>query len=173
MRDAQALTGGIGPRGRHVHKSAFALAVEAAVAQVVRAEEAAALRAMAEDERYAAAMAADAVALRQRAHAGAIRSRVRSAVTGALQRCRALAVPCELTAACGTGQCPFAPPELRGASGVQAPPGRIPRPGGHYYPGQGFSDSAAAAWLVEEQPWQASVCVSDTELASSADEAAA
>ncbi len=120
-----------------------------------------------------AAMAADAVVIRQRQHLASTRQRVRTAVAGALQRCHSLAVPCSLTAACGTGQCPFAPPELRGASGVSAPPGRIPRPGGHHYPGQGFSDAAAVTWLAEENPWQASVSVADTEVVTSADEAAA
>lgn len=174
-RQALSPTGGIGPRGRHLAKHAFALAVHDALSRARQAELDAAVTALATDERYAAAIAADAVALRQRAHAAVLRARVRAAVTAAVARCDgpgSAGRTCGLTAACGTGQCPFAPEFLRGACAVPAPDGKLARPGCHLGPA-GFSDSAAVAWLAEAEPWRAGVDVSDGDCSLSQDDIAA
>lgn len=163
----------IGPKGRHLAKYAFGLAVRAALAAAARAEQAAAFAALATDERYAAAVAADAVQLRQRAHTASLRARVRAAVAAATARCaREGSGTCALTAACGTGQCPFAPEFLRGAS-VPAPLGRILRPPAHVSRGGGFSDAAAVAWLAAAEPWHAAVDVADHDAGGCTDDVAA
>jgi hypothetical protein len=172
-----------GPSGRRVHrhlaKDAFARAVRSAVARASAAAAAdavaAALEAMREDERYAAAMASDAVELHRRAHDAAARVRVRAAVAAAVSACAAKPVTlsrCQLSAACGTGQCPFAAEELRGCP-VPAAPGKTPRPRAHALAGQGFSEAQAAVWLAAAEPWQASVHVRSADLCGADDDIAA
>ncbi len=164
---------------RHLAKDAFARSVRAAVtaasAEAAAAGVRAAVAAMREDERYAAAMAADAVDHHRREHDAAARTRVRAAVEQAVAVCSARPVTmarCQLSAACGTGQCPFAPEELRGCP-APAASGRTPRPPVHVRAGHGFSETQAAAWLAAQRPWQASVAVRSQDTCAAADDIAA
>jgi hypothetical protein len=178
-RAALAPGSGIGPKGRHLAKDAFARSVACAVAAASKLAAIdgcrAALAAMREDERYAAAMAADAVELQRRAHENAARARVRLAVTAAVTACSARPASlarCGLSAACGTGQCPFAPAELRGCP-VPASPGRTLRPPAHVRAGAGFSEQQAAAWLAAQDPWKPAVHVAGRDNADGWDDVAA
>lgn len=65
-RAALAATGGIGPAGRHLAKHAFELAVRSAVAAAACAALEEILQSFRADERYASAIAQDAVALQSR-----------------------------------------------------------------------------------------------------------
>jgi hypothetical protein len=159
---AQPKTGRAGAAGRHVTKWAFLAAVSAALSAARERELDSWRSALATDERYAAAIARDAVALRQRAHAAGIRSALRAAVARAVSACSAAAgqFTCTEASACGTGQCRLAQPAYRGIS-VPAGPGRITRPGNHEQAGTGFSEAEAAAELAAAVPWRAGVPVSD------------
>lgn len=159
---AQPKTGRAGAAGRHVTKWAFLAAVTAALSAARERELAGWRSALATDERYAAAIARDAVAVRQRAHLAGIRSSLRAAVTRAVAACAASAgqFTCTETAACGTGQCRFAQPPYRGIS-EPAGPGRIVRPANHERAGTGFSEAEAAAELAALVPWRDGVPVSD------------
>jgi len=159
---ALPLTGRSGAAGRHVTKIAFLAAIEAELDAAVREELGYALAALAGDERYATAIAREAVVLRERAHAAGIRSTVRAAVSRAVAACaaRAAEFSCGLATACGTGACRFAQGPYRAIT-VPAGPGRIARPVNHVQPGQGFSEAAAAAQLAQARPWRAGVPVSD------------
>ncbi len=155
-------TGRIGAAGRHVTKIAFLAAVERALA-AARADELACWeRALATDERYAAAIARDAVAVRQRAHAAGIRSAVRSAVSRAVVSCNARRgqFTCSEETACGTGGCRFAQPPYAPLD-APAGPGPVIRPWNHASRGAGFSADAAAAQLSGSRPWRAGVPVAD------------
>jgi hypothetical protein len=153
-------------------KQSFARAVHAALSAQVAAEQREVWGALRRDERYAAAIASDAVAARVRAHAAAARARVRAAVTSAVARCEAQGSGCSLAAACGTGQCPFAPEELRDCT-ESAAPGRLARPARHARAAEGFSDAPAAAWLAAARPWRPAVEVSDSDTAGCEDGIAA
>jgi hypothetical protein len=155
-------TGRIGAAGRHVTKHAFLAAIDAALAAARAAELASWEAALATDERYAAAIARDAVALRQRAHAAGIRSAVRSAVTRAVIACNARRgeFSCDEPGACGTGGCRFAAAAYA-ALDAPAGPGRIIRPHNHASRGTGFSADAAADQLAASRPWRAGVPVAD------------
>lgn len=155
-------TGGIGAAGRHVTKHAFLAAISAELEAACAAELAAWSAALGTDERYAAAIARDAVALRARAHAAGIRSAVRSAVTRAIAACngRRGEFSCTEAAACGTGGCRFAQPPYRELD-APAGPGRLVRPANHAQAGQGFSEAAAAGQLTQARPWRAGVPVAD------------
>ena len=151
-------TGRAGAAGRHVTKNAFIDCVTAELRRAERSELARALGAFGTDERYAAAIAREAVAIRERLHAAGVRQRVRTAVTSAVAACAASRgqFSCALASACGTGQCRFAPPELAGPD-VAAPPGRLPRPANHLSQGQGFGDGAAVAAVLEARPYRVAV----------------
>jgi hypothetical protein len=155
-------TGRIGAAGRHVTKIAFLAAVETVLARALADELAGWESALATDERYAAAIARDAVTIRQRAHAAGIRSSVRSAVARAVAACNARRgqFTCSEPSACGTGSCRFAAAPYA-ALDVPAPPGRVIRPFNHASRGEGFSADAAADQLVQARPWRAGVPVSD------------
>jgi hypothetical protein len=158
-------TGRVGAAGRHVTKHAFLAAISAALAAAEQAEMASWQAALGTDERYAAAIAADAAALRERAHAAGLRSALRSAVTRAVASCTAAAgqLTCTAETACGTGTCPFAQAPYRVLTAV-AGPGRTGRPGNHVRAGEGFSEAAAAQELAQLVPWRAGVPVADCHL---------
>ena len=155
-------TGRIGAAGRHVTKIAFLAAVEQVLARALEAELASWASALATDERYAAAIARDAVTIRQRAHAAGIRSAVRSAVARAVSACNARRgeFTCSESSACGTGSCRFAAAPYA-ALDAPAPPGRVIRPWNHASSGEGFSADAAADQLAQLRPWRAGVPVAD------------
>jgi len=155
-------TGGIGAAGRHVTKHAFIAAVTAELERARAAELASWQGALATDERYAAAIARDAVTLRQRAHAAGIRSAVRSAVARAVAACAARAgeFTCDEKSACGTGACRFTQPAYRGLD-APAGPGKLIRPANHADAGRPFSEIPAAEQLAARVPWRAGVPVSD------------
>jgi hypothetical protein len=155
-------TGRVGAAGRHVTKHAFLMAITAQLAAACASELAGWRSALAADERYASAMARDAVSVRQRAHAASIRSSVRSAVSRAITACgRAEGeFTCTEQTACGTGSCRFAQPPYWGLT-VPAGPGRLTRPANHAQAGLGFSETEAAAQMVEQTPWRAGVPVAD------------
>jgi hypothetical protein len=159
---SQPKTGRAGAAGRHVTKWAF-LAAVTALLRTAREEELAGWRAaLATDERYAVAIARDAVAVRQRAHAAGIRSTLRTAVARAVSACNACAgeFACAEATACGTGTCRFAQPPYRSVTAA-AGTGRMIRPGNHAEAGAGFSADEAAAELTDLVPWRAGVPVSD------------
>jgi hypothetical protein len=163
-------TGRAGAAGRHVTKAAFLAALTAAMRQAQDAELSRALSAFGCDERYAAAMAREAVTLRSRAHASSVRSQVRRAVQAALAACHAQAgqFSCAVAAACGTGACRFAAPALREVTAVAAP-GKLERPGNHAEAGQGFSDVAVVAAVLDARPYRVSVPVRDEDAGYGAD----
>jgi len=166
-------TGRIGAAGRHVTKTAFLTAVGQALAEARAAELAAALSAFATDERYAVAMAREAVAVRERAHAAGYRSAVRAAAVRAVTACAAASgeFTCRVTTACGTGACRFAAPEYRCVTAA-AVPGKLTRPGNHAEGGAGFDSVAAAAELAERVPCRVGVLVHDYDEVHARDEAA-
>ena len=155
-------TGGIGAAGRHVTKHAFLASIAAELERARAAELASWQGALATDERYAAAIARDAVALRQRAHAAGIRSAVRSAVNRAVAACAARdgEFTCDERGACGTGGCRFTQPPYAGLD-APAGPGKMIRPANHAEAGRSFSEVQAADQLAERVPWRAGVPVSD------------
>jgi hypothetical protein len=138
-------TGRAGAAGRHVTKVAFLLAVERILDQAREDEVAAALAAFGRDERYAAAMAREAVTVRERALAAGVRASVRTAVTRALAACgeHAGEFTCSEATACGTGACRFASPAYRQAV-APAGPGRFARPANHVRAGTTFTEAAQA-----------------------------
>jgi hypothetical protein len=142
-------TGRAGAAGRHVTKNAFLAALGLAMAVAREQDLAAALEAFASDERYAVAIARDAVALRERAYAAGVRSSVRAAVARAVASCGAAEgrFTCDEQTACGTGACRFAAPACRAVT-VPAAPGRFARPANHVRAGEPFTEAGAAAQLA-------------------------
>lgn len=142
-------TGRAGAAGRHVTKVAFLLALQRALEQARGAEVAAAVDAFGRDERYAVAIAREAVSVRERALAAGVRASVRTAVTRALAACgeHAGEFTCSEATACGTGACRFASPSLLLAVAV-AGPGRFARPANHVRAGASFSEAAQAAEVL-------------------------
>jgi hypothetical protein len=159
-------TGRAGAAGRHVTKIAFVTAVALALAAAREAELAAGMAAFRSDERYAVAIASDAVSLRERAYAAGVRSSVRASVARAVAACGALAgqFSCSASTACGTGGCRFASPEARPVTAI-AGPGRFTRPANHVHAGQGFGEAAATAELSAAGSYQSGVHVWDAEAA--------
>ncbi len=155
-------TGRAGAAGRHVTKIAFLEAVRRELDRCAAAEMEAALAAFSADEGYAAAIARDAVGLRERAVAAGLRSTVRAAVLRAVTDCGTHRgeFSCAETGACGTGSCRFTQPPYRNLT-ASAGPGRITRPYNHRDAGRGFSEATAAAELSGQTGWQDSVPVSD------------
>jgi hypothetical protein len=166
-------TGRIGAAGRHITKNAFIAAISAALARARTAELAAALNAFVTDERYAVAIALEAVAVRERAHAAGFRSAVRSAAVRAVAACTAQAgqFTCRSVSACGTGTCRFAPPEYRCVT-APAAPGRLSRPANHADAGAAFDSGTAAAELSELVPYRVGVLVHDYDESCARDDAA-
>lgn len=142
-------TGRAGAAGRHVAKNAFLAALQAALASARDAETAEAMAAFAADERYATAMARDAVEARELAYAGGLRSALRSAVARAVTDCAAHSgeFRCAAATACGTGACRFAAPPYAGVTAL-AGPGRYVRPENHVRAGETFSEASAAVELT-------------------------
>jgi hypothetical protein len=163
-------TGRAGAAGRHVTKTAFLAALARELAAAEACELSRAMSAFGTDERYAVAMAREAVAIRERSHASALRAQVRAAVESAVAECKVAG--CLLASACGTGQCRFAPPELA-AYDIPAAPGRTPRPGGHARAGEGFSAAQVTAALLEDQPYTVAVHVRDGDTVAVSDAVAA
>jgi hypothetical protein len=163
-------TGRAGAAGRHVAKTAFLTAVARVLALAEASELSRAMSAFGTDERYAVAMAREAVAIRERAHAAALRAQVRAAVESAVSECHVAG--CSLAGACGTGRCRFSPPELSRYD-MPAPEGRTQRPAGHQHPGSGFSASAVTSALLADRPYTVAVHVSDGDRATMADVVAA
>ena len=159
---AEPKTGRAGAAGRHVTKHAFLAAISDRLRRAREDELASWRSALATDERYAAAIAADAVAARQRATAAGVRSALRAAVTRAVAACnsRSGEFACTEEAACGTGSCRLAQPPYR-ALDAPAGPGRIIRPVNHRDAGAGFSEAQGAAQLAAAVSWRAGVPVSD------------
>jgi hypothetical protein len=157
-------TGRAGAAGRHVTKTAFLEAVGWQLAIAREQEVADGLEAMGTDERYAVAIAREAVTLRERAYASGVRSSVRSAVTRAVTACGAVSgqFTCGARTACGTGACRFAVPAYRGVVAVAAP-GKFVRPVNHVHAGEGFTEAGAAAELTAESGYRAGVQVWDTD----------
>lgn len=138
-------TGRAGAAGRHVTKVAFLLALQRALEQARAEEVAAAVIAFGRDERYAVAIAREAVVVRERALAAGVRASVRTAIVRALAACgeRAGEFTCSEATACGTGACRFASPAYRGAVAV-AGSGRFARPANHVSAGASFTEAAQA-----------------------------
>lgn len=164
---ARPKTGRAGAAGRHVTKWAFLAAITARIGRASEDELADWRAALATDERYAAAIARDAVGVRQRAHAQGIRSTLRAAVSRAVSACSACdgQFSCSEPTACGTGSCRFAQPPYRSVT-APAGTGRMIRPGNHAEAGAGFSADEAAAELTELTSWRAGVPVADCVLAA-------
>lgn len=166
-------TGRIGAAGRHVTKDAFLRAVAFAL-QVAREEDLGlALGAFAADERYAVAIARDAVALRERAYVAGVRSAVRSAVTRAVAACSAASgqFTCSAVTACGTGSCRLAAPGYRLVT-VPAAAGRMIRPANHVAAGTGFTEAGAAAQVAAAGSSRGGVLVQDCDALGAGSQAA-
>jgi hypothetical protein len=128
------------------------------------------------DSGYAAAMAAAAVALAAREHAGAQRSALSSGVMRATAACSSASgqFTCTVTDACGTGACRFAAASLSGsAMTAPAPPGRHPRPGNHVRPGEGFGTGPALAALSASFPFMVTTGITSADTARALDRPAA
>jgi len=166
-------TGRAGAAGRHVTKNAFLQAVALALAVAREEELAEAVEAFGSDERYAVAIASEAVSTRERAYASGVRSSVRSAVTRAVAACGAAAgqFVCSAETACGTGSCGFAAPAHRGVT-VPAVPGKFTRPANHVLAGQPFSEAGAAAELTAAGSCRRGVQVWDRDALGTGDRAA-
>jgi len=166
-------TGRAGAAGRHVTKNAFLEAVALTLTIVRETELTGALEAFGTDERYAVAMARDAVKLRESAYLSGVKSSVRSAVTRAVTACSALAgkFTCAEMTACGTGACRFAAPAHRGIT-VAAEAGRFQRPANHVQAGSLFSDAGAAGQLAAAGSALAGIQVYDTDRLQAGDRAA-
>jgi hypothetical protein len=157
-------TGRSGAAGRHVVKNAFLAALACQMSAAFEAEMATAMEAFAVDERYAASIARDAVALRERAYVSGVRSSVRAAVARAVASCEEAAgvFTCDAATACGTGSCRFASAcHSRVAAG--AGPGRFTRPSNHARAGESFSDAEAASELASGTGRTRAVQVHDTD----------
>lgn len=159
-------TGRRGAAGRHVVKLALITGIITALAAARERELSAALEAFGDDERYAVAVAGDAVSARERAYAAGVRSAVRSAVGRAVAACGAAAgqFGCDAETACGTGGCRFASPPCREVTAVAAP-GRLTRPANHVRAGSGFTDAGAAAQVAAAGSFRAGVAVWDADAA--------
>ena len=168
---ARPKTGRAGAAGRHVTKEAFCRAVQRAVDAACRARLASAMRCMRADERYAAQIAADAVEVRRRNHAAAVRKAVDAEVAQAVSQCALTGLPCALESACGTGACRFAPAWLK-TYGIPAAPGKSRRPFSHVEAGAGFSAAPVVAALLASQPYRPMVSVADSDSVSVAEAAA-
>jgi hypothetical protein len=157
-------TGRAGAAGRHVTKNAFIEAVTLALALARDAEVAAGLAAFAADERYATAIARDAVAARERAYLAGVRSSVRAAVARAVAACGAAAgqFTCDAAMACGTGACRFSSPACRPVTAAAAA-GKFTRPANHADAGRGFTEAGAAAEIAAAGSYRAGVQVWDTD----------
>jgi hypothetical protein len=157
-------TGRAGAAGRHVTKNAFIEAVTLVLAVAREQEVAAGLDAFAADERYATAIARDAVAARERAYLTGVRSSVRAAVTRAVAACGAAQglFTCSEATACGTGACRFSAPAHRLAT-ASAGAGKFVRPANHTEAGRGFTEAGAAAELAAAGGYRAGVQVWDTD----------
>jgi len=166
-------TGRAGAAGRHVTKNAFLEALTLTLTIVRETELTGALEAFGTDERYAVAMARDAVTLRERAYLSGIKSSVRSAVTRAVTACSALAgqFTCTEVTACGTGACRFASPAHRGVT-IAAEAGRFLRPANHVLAGAPFSDAGAAGQLAAAGSALAGIQVYDSDRLQAGDRAA-
>lgn len=166
-------TGRRGAAGRHFTKNAFIESVTLTLAIAREEELEAALAAFRADERYAVAMARDAVTIRERAYVSGVRSAVRSAVTRAVSACGAMAgqFTCSAATACGTGSCRFAAPSCRQVT-VAAAPGRFYRPVNHVQAGTPFTDAGAAAQLAAAGSFRAGVQVWDADAIGAGDKAA-
>jgi hypothetical protein len=158
-------TGRSGAAGRHVTKNAFTAAIADALESVIRAELLGGVRALGTDERYAVAIATEAVAVRERAHAAGVRAAVRTAALNAVAQCQAACgtFSCASASACGTGSCRFAPAVFAAIS-VPAREGRIARPANHVGRGTGFSEATAAAAAAAALLYRVGVPVSDSEV---------
>jgi hypothetical protein len=166
-------TGRAGAAGRHVTKNAFIEAVMLVLAIAREEELTEATEAFRSDERYAVAIAQEAVSVRERAYAAGVRSSVRSAVTRAVAACGAQAgqFGCACVTACGTGACRFAAPAHRGITAVAAP-GKFARPANHVLAGQLFTEAGAAAELAAVGGYRAGVQVYDSDALGAGDRAA-
>lgn len=166
-------TGRAGAAGRHLTKNAFIESVTLTLAVAREEELEAALGAFRADERYAVAMARDAVAIRERAYVAGVRSAVRASVTRAVAACSAAAgqFTCSEATACGTGACRFASPACRPVT-VAAAPGRFWRPVNHVHAGASFTDAGAAAQLVAAGSFTAGVQVWDADVLGTGEKAA-
>jgi hypothetical protein len=166
LEAARALpkTGRAGAAGRHVTKVAFTEAVTRQLARAREAELRGAMAAFRSDERYAVAIASEAVSLREHAYASGVRSSVRASVARAVAACGALEgqFTCNARTACGTGGCRFASPEAQPVTAA-AGPGRFTRPPNHVHAGQGFGEAAATAELQSAGSYRAGVHVWDAE----------
>jgi hypothetical protein len=167
-------TGRAGAAGRHVTKNAFLEAVALTLTLAREQELAAALGAFGTDERYAVAIARDAVTLRERSYLAGVKSSVRSAVTRAVAACSAATgrFTCSEVTACGTGACRFAVPAYRGVTAV-AGPGKFSRPANHTAPGESFADAPAAVQVAAAGSALAGVQVWDADRLQAGDLAAA
>lgn len=173
---------GRGAAGRHLTKSAFLDALEAAIDDArcraatlwLNADVAAAQEALARDFSLSAVIAAQAVSIWRKRHQQQLRSRVRQAVRQAVSMCEARRgqFECDWQGACGTGGCRFARGML---TRVLAPAGegRVPRPANHVACGTGYSLTAAEQALEALQPFQVGVHVSDDDRARVKETAAA
>lgn len=164
-------TGRAGAAGRHVTKEAFCRAVRCALDDAASARLASAMRCMRADERYAAQIAADAVEVRKREHATAIRKAVEGEVAHAVAQCALTGRACALESACGTGSCAFAPGWLKGYA-MPAGPGKSKRPFSHIEAGAGFSAGPVVTAVLADQPYRPMVTVRDTERVSCSEAAA-
>jgi hypothetical protein len=155
---------GRGAAGRPAARQAFIAAIEkvlrraetAEPARQFAAELAGARDAFSSDAGYAAAMAAAAVAVREKDHGARLRVQLAAAVHRALSACdsRRGEFSCAALSACGTGDCRLAEGPLAGLS-MSAPAltGRVPRPANHAQAGAGFGTSAALAALEAAVPF--------------------
>jgi hypothetical protein len=157
-------TGRVGAAGRHVTKVAFIFAIQGVLERARREEVTAALAAFAADERYAVAMAREAVGVRERARAAGVRAAARAAAVRAVSACgdRAGEFTCAERSACGSGGCRFASPAYRVAA-APAGPGRFTRPPNHVRAGSSFSESASAAQVLAEGGYASGVAVYDAD----------
>lgn len=165
-----------GCAGRHVAKTAFCEALCAAVEQARAAFWRSAMAAFSRDERYAAAIAEEAVSVLRRKHARTAREQLRQAADAAMVMCRAAAgdFACANAAACGTGSCRFADPRFTSLT-VPAPSGRRARPANHASSGGHgtFSEAAALAAWLEKHPYRPHISVRDADGCAAAEREAA
>jgi len=168
-------TGRAGAAGRHVTKTAFLAAVTEGLLRARRAYYARALAAFASDERYASAMAADAVEVKRRGHAADVRRAAEGEVARAIAACAATTEPCGLDTPCGTGKCAFAPVWLAQVRVPAAPGGRLHRPAAHIEAGAAFSAAGAIAAAVADASgkFRPLVTIRDAESVCAADRTAA
>lgn len=164
-------TGRAGAAGRHVTKEAFCRAVRCALEDARSARLASAMRCMRADERYAAQIASDAVEVRKRDHAAAVKKAVEAEVSHAVAQCALTGAACALESACGTGSCAFAPSWLA-PYGIPAAPGKSRRPSAHEQAGAGFSAAPVVSAVLADQPYRPMVTVRDHDVVSVAEAAA-